>query len=304
MTVYFIEDGDAVKIGYTKDKNPDKRLRALQTANPRKLRVLGFIPGGVEVENRIHSELASYRLEGEWFELCRPVLDHVARLVGNHKIKQTKKSRKKPKGFASVDLQKVLTKKQQREILNSKPSLLSFIDTPDGTMMIPTLALRDAIKNNTPLQSIAIQCKDPVALEQDYGGVQMWVKIVESPEEFLAMSREQQEESFGLIVADVYPQIRHDILDILQDPKFDNSEPVIPVVRLIRTDKQKGECHLSVSAHPYKKYLTEQNQHLARGIAEFGTFPLAIQCGLDSNGHEKLLFTPISDDAMIALGWH
>lgn len=304
MTVYFIEDGDAVKIGYTKDKNPEKRLRALQTANPRKLRLLGFIPGGVEVESRIHSELAHHRLEGEWFELCRPVLDHVALLVGNHNIKQTKKSRKKPKGFASVDLQKVLTKKQQREILNSKPSLLSFIDTPDGTMMIPTLALRDAIKNNTPLQSIVIQCKDPVGLEQDYSGVQMWVKIIESPEEFWAIPREQQEEAVGLIVADVYPQIRHDILDILQDPKFDNSEPVIPVVRLIHADKQNGVCHLSVTAYPCRKYLTEQNQQLARGIAEFGTFPLAIQCGQDSNGHEKMLFTPISDDAMDSLGWH
>jgi hypothetical protein len=79
---------------------------------------------------------------------------------------------------------------------------------------------------------------------------------------------------------------------------------VIPVVSLIHADKQNGVCHLSVTAYPCRKYLTEQNQQLARGLAEFGTFPLAIQCGQDSNGHEKMLFTPISDDAMDSLGWH
>lgn len=65
--VYFISDGTAVKVGTTR-RDIESRLRALQTGNPRTLRLLAAIPGGEVVEKRIHTALDAHRLSGEWFD--------------------------------------------------------------------------------------------------------------------------------------------------------------------------------------------------------------------------------------------
>ncbi|MFE1767208.1 GIY-YIG nuclease family protein [Streptomyces angustmyceticus] len=56
-----------VKIGYAQDVW--ERLSELQCGNPFELRVLSFLPGGVEVENAIHGVLSTHRVRGEWFDL-------------------------------------------------------------------------------------------------------------------------------------------------------------------------------------------------------------------------------------------
>lgn len=68
--VYFIatESGSAIKIGAAKD--PDARLRSLQTGNHERLRLLKTIycdePELREAE--YHRDLESARIRGEWFE--------------------------------------------------------------------------------------------------------------------------------------------------------------------------------------------------------------------------------------------
>jgi hypothetical protein len=61
---YFISDGDAVKIGYSTD--PGKRLRALQTAHPKRLTLLGVCSFK---ESELHEKFHGLRLHGEWFKL-------------------------------------------------------------------------------------------------------------------------------------------------------------------------------------------------------------------------------------------
>jgi len=60
-------DIEFVKIGWT-EKNPEKRLAALQTSNPRKLFILGTIKTNKRAEGFIHDEFEYARVRGEWFD--------------------------------------------------------------------------------------------------------------------------------------------------------------------------------------------------------------------------------------------
>lgn len=70
--VYFISDGENTKIGIAKDMN--KRLNSLQVGNPKKLKIVSFIPCVTEnsarkIEKFLHNSFQCCRLEGEWFKL-------------------------------------------------------------------------------------------------------------------------------------------------------------------------------------------------------------------------------------------
>lgn len=65
--VYFIQEGahGPIKIGFSVD--PRARLAALQTCNPRELRLIGLRPGSKEDERALHDRFAAQRVRGEWF---------------------------------------------------------------------------------------------------------------------------------------------------------------------------------------------------------------------------------------------
>lgn len=66
QVVYFIQcDGGPIKIGVA--LNVTDRLQTLQCGSPVKLRVIGCLAGGYELEAKLHRRLAAYRLHGEWF---------------------------------------------------------------------------------------------------------------------------------------------------------------------------------------------------------------------------------------------
>jgi hypothetical protein len=65
--VYFITDGEFIKIGVAVD--PQKRLNGLQTGNPRQLRLLGTVPGGTSLERGLHACFQARHVHGEWFRL-------------------------------------------------------------------------------------------------------------------------------------------------------------------------------------------------------------------------------------------
>jgi hypothetical protein len=73
--VYFIGDGDKVKIGTA--GNVDKRLAALQCATARRLGKLLVIPGSFRDENRLHKRFAAYRLSGEWFQFSDEIREFI-----------------------------------------------------------------------------------------------------------------------------------------------------------------------------------------------------------------------------------
>lgn len=68
--VYFIgpKDTGPIKIGYTANRDAEKRLAQLQTGSAEKYIVLGTVDAGPFVERAIHDLLAPHLVRGEWFE--------------------------------------------------------------------------------------------------------------------------------------------------------------------------------------------------------------------------------------------
>jgi hypothetical protein len=64
--VYFIRQGDWVKIGYS--ANPHKRLSGLQTSNPKPLTLLKTIKADQSYEKHLHNQLMYANVRGEWFD--------------------------------------------------------------------------------------------------------------------------------------------------------------------------------------------------------------------------------------------
>lgn len=75
--IYFISDGDLVKIG--RAVNVTKRLRAMQTSTVKPLTVLAAFLGHVSLEREIHRKFATARVRGEWFTLTKDLRSFIAR---------------------------------------------------------------------------------------------------------------------------------------------------------------------------------------------------------------------------------
>ena len=80
--VYFIQDGEAVKIGHSID--PPSVLKSLARGNHRKLVVLGTLTGGAERESALHKQFAQFRIKNggsgrEWFYLVPPIKEYIGR---------------------------------------------------------------------------------------------------------------------------------------------------------------------------------------------------------------------------------
>lgn len=54
-----------IKIG--RSKNPEKRLKQLQTGNPNRLKLIATFKGEGWKEKLIHDDLKNWRKKGEWF---------------------------------------------------------------------------------------------------------------------------------------------------------------------------------------------------------------------------------------------
>lgn len=63
-SVYFISDGNFVKIGKT--SNIKQRFRDIQVANPKKLTLLHVVEGN---ENILQSLFTKYHERGEWYRI-------------------------------------------------------------------------------------------------------------------------------------------------------------------------------------------------------------------------------------------
>ncbi|MGJ7042107.1 mRNA-degrading endonuclease YafQ of YafQ-DinJ toxin-antitoxin module [Shinella sp. BE166] len=74
--VYFISDGEHVKIGLS--RQPRKRLSSLQTGHPKRLNIVGLMPGGAEDEFQLHGRFRDHRVKGEWFRDCSEIRDFIA----------------------------------------------------------------------------------------------------------------------------------------------------------------------------------------------------------------------------------
>lgn len=78
--IYFIqgEFGGAIKVGFS--KNPEERLKQLQTGYPDTLQRLLLVAGNEQDERNFHKEFEKFRLNGEWFKPDKFVLDKINEL--------------------------------------------------------------------------------------------------------------------------------------------------------------------------------------------------------------------------------
>ena len=70
VKTYFIRCNDKVKIGRAQDVQ--RRLEALQTANPDTLILLGYIEG--DLEHYLHNKFQKHHFRGEWYYLDREIM--------------------------------------------------------------------------------------------------------------------------------------------------------------------------------------------------------------------------------------
>jgi Meiotically up-regulated gene 113 len=78
--IYFLKNGDAVKIGYT--ENYSQRLQQLQTGSPHQLEFLGTMEGSIEDETALHARFNGIRIRGEWFRLNRALMRFIVLNTG------------------------------------------------------------------------------------------------------------------------------------------------------------------------------------------------------------------------------
>ena len=83
--VYFVQGccGGAIKIGYSKE--PERRLKELQTGYPDTLRILVLVPGTEKTEKYYQRKFEVHRLNGEWFRPEPEVLDKIKELKEKYK---------------------------------------------------------------------------------------------------------------------------------------------------------------------------------------------------------------------------
>lgn len=76
--VYFIAAGERgpIKIGIATDVR--SRMRSHQCSNPTELLLLRAVPGGRWLEACLHEWFAPWRIRGEWFAPCAPLLRLIA----------------------------------------------------------------------------------------------------------------------------------------------------------------------------------------------------------------------------------
>lgn len=81
--VYFIQDDAQVKIGHS--VKPRARLRELQCATHRVLKLLATCKGGQQRERLLHKKFAKYRVKGEWFKLSLPIATYIDQIKSVHR---------------------------------------------------------------------------------------------------------------------------------------------------------------------------------------------------------------------------
>jgi hypothetical protein len=77
MAIYFISDGEYIKIGYA--YNAHLRLSTMQSGNARKLDIIGMHKGNTKDESRLHRNFKHLHYNGEWFNHSPEILDYITK---------------------------------------------------------------------------------------------------------------------------------------------------------------------------------------------------------------------------------
>lgn len=109
--VYFFEMADRVKIGWSRD--PEKRLRQIQTSAPEPVYYTASFYGTRQTEAEIHERFARERLQGEWFHLS-PRVSAFIRAFGGGKNRTQARQEAWARNLAETVLESLHAVKLQR----------------------------------------------------------------------------------------------------------------------------------------------------------------------------------------------
>ena len=79
-TIYFVQCGYHIKIGYT--KTLQSRLATIQTSNVHEIELLASFDGTKAGERQLHEQFKEHRVRGEWFRDCRAIRSWLKRHRG------------------------------------------------------------------------------------------------------------------------------------------------------------------------------------------------------------------------------
>lgn len=82
--IYFIADGEAIKIGHAMDLK--RRLQELQTSHYRDLKIICDLPGTEVDESYFHLRFRHLRIRGEWFRAEPELLAFIEELREELKV--------------------------------------------------------------------------------------------------------------------------------------------------------------------------------------------------------------------------
>jgi len=77
--VYAITDRTSIKIGVS--TRPVNRMKTLLTGNANNLYLLGYFPGGYELEKEIHNRFTKVRANGEWMHATAELIDYLNLMI-------------------------------------------------------------------------------------------------------------------------------------------------------------------------------------------------------------------------------
>jgi hypothetical protein len=85
--VYFLYDPqeNALKVGTA--CNINQRLCTLEVGNPRDLTFIGWIPGGLEEERKVHQSMPEQRIRGEWYRMTPEILAMVRSVCAANRVR-------------------------------------------------------------------------------------------------------------------------------------------------------------------------------------------------------------------------
>lgn len=78
--VYYLSDGDHIKIGFT--VNLERRLKVYRTHSAKPPELLGFHAGTIFDEKRLHKKFKDYRVRAEWFYPGLELTNYIKETIG------------------------------------------------------------------------------------------------------------------------------------------------------------------------------------------------------------------------------
>lgn len=160
MPVYFIGRGrkGPIKIGFS--KNPQKRMKSLQTANAEPLHLMAVVKGRRKLEKLIQRDLSSYAMGGEWFQRAPRVEEFVERAdeeVARVLAEEAERQAQRRDELAAVEMQAaMLDSFSEDEALRAAEEAEATAEAEAEARILAALASGDSLAFYTDMRLLVL----------------------------------------------------------------------------------------------------------------------------------------------------